>query len=493
MVRPADKARLLIPSGAAGSANHEPSRPAPNHQTFTSLAVCDPGGLEERLRKTARGLGQDISFERSFGAALEQIRRRHFDLLVLGKVTDGAPARDFVREVRRVDAETVIVIAAPGDRYQDVIEVMVEGAYDFLPDDAADHQLKLMLGRAMDHCRLRRKSDELERALDMQTSSLRQRLQELALLNEMARDMSSVPDLDEVLRRALRRILDAFGSECGSFLILDPERNELVVRAATGEGAEDLIGRRRKLGQGVAGKVAREGHPVLVTDIEKDSRFKADALGRAQARHYRSRSFIAVPVIHHKRLLGELNITEKPPGEPFTQDDLRLLAILGGHAASAINGALAAEELKRANERLARQMCSAREHLRATSEKLTQAEGLAQAVVSSLPAAVAAFDADLTVTFANAAAEDLLGLEQGGSLRGHPARSELARLGDAAVDVLEHGATRRLRSSGRRAGPGPDGGLSVVVAPLRLPDSRIAGGTVVATPRGDPLITRWEK
>ena len=76
----------------------------------------------------------------------------------------------------------------------------------------------------------------------------RRRLQELAMLNEMAQDMSSVPDVDEVLRRALRRALEAFESDCGSFLILDPGAGELVVRAAEGPGAEQLIGLRRKLG-----------------------------------------------------------------------------------------------------------------------------------------------------------------------------------------------------------------------------------------------------
>ena len=56
----------------------------------------------------------------------------------------------------RANDEAVVVIAAPCSEYEQLMEAMVEGAYDFLPEDADGHQLRLMLGRAMEHCRLRR-------------------------------------------------------------------------------------------------------------------------------------------------------------------------------------------------------------------------------------------------------------------------------------------------------------------------------------------------
>ncbi len=491
MGNPAEITHLLRPGATPGASSGHWPRPVQVDEAFSVLAVCNPGSLEDRLRKAARSLRQDMRFARAFPDALAILRERLYDIIVVAKVRNGMLARDFVREVRRTNNEAVVVIAAPCSEYEQLIEVMVEGAYDFLPEDADGHQLRLMLGRAMEHSRLRRRGGELERALDTQTSSLRQRLQELAMLNEMAQDMSSVPDLDEVLRRALRRALEAFESECGSFLIFDPRTEELVVRAAEGPGAEELIGLGRKLGEGISGKVARERSPVLVANVEKDSRFKSDALGPTGTRRYRSTSFIAVPLIHHGRLLGEMNITEKRSGEPFTPDDLRLLSILAGYVASAVNGAVAAEELKRANEGLTREICSARGDLQATGERLTRARSLADAIVSSLPAAVAAFDPDLTVTFANDAAKEMLDLAPGGSLTGHPARSELAGLANAAVEVMERGSTKRLASGSLRAGRDgrpADGCLNVVIAPLRLPDGSISGGTIIATPDDCPLI-----
>jgi len=491
----AETIRPLRPTAEYGVCSGQWPRPVHAKDAFGVLAVCNPGPLEDRLRKAARSLRQDVRFARAFSDALGMLRDRFYDIVVVARVKNGMPARDFVREVRRLNDEAVVVIAAPCSEYEQLMEAMVEGAYDFLPEDADGHQLRLMLGRAMEHCRLRRRSGELERALDTQTASFRRRLQELAMLNEMAQDMSSVPDVDEVLRRALRRALEAFESDCGSFLILDPGAGELVVRAAEGPGAEQLIGLRRKLGEGISGKVARDRSPVLVTDVEKDSRFKSDALGPAGARSYRSASFIAVPLIHRGRLLGEMNIAEKRSGEPFTSDDLRLLSILAAHVASAVNGAIVAEELKRANEGLAREICSARDHLRATGEKLSRARSLTDAIVSSVPAAVAAFAPDLTITFANDAAKEMLDLAPGGSLGGRPARSELPDLASAAVEVMERGSTKRLASGSHRVsgdGRDADAHLIVVIAPLRLPDGSISGGTIVATLGDCPLVPAKE-
>lgn len=454
---------------------------------FHVLAACQQGALEDRLRKTARALELDIAFARGFPEALHALGLRPYDILVVAKAANGMNPREFVHEVRRICPEVVVVIAAPAPEYENLLDAMVEGAYDFLSDDADDHQLRLMLSRAIEHSALHRKTRQLERALEAQTSSLRQRLQELALLNELTRELGSVPDLDEVLRRALARLLEAFGSDCGSFLILDPPSGELVVRAAAGTGAEHIIGLRQPLGKGVAGRVAGDRLPVLVTDIDRDSRFSADAR-RKGVRRYQSPSFVAVPLVYHGTLLGEINIAEKRSGEPFSPDDLRLLSILASHVASAINGALAAEELKKANDALRHTVVAARMSLQTTNDRLSKAESLAHSIASRLPAAVAAFDLDLRITFANEPAAGLLRLARNDSLKGHPDWSDLAAITAAALNAVEHGTVTNLTSRAQLDQCCSEQCLDIVVAPVRLPDGRIHGGTIVGAAGHCPLI-----
>jgi PAS domain-containing protein len=481
------------PAAANGTTSQDWVPVARSDQSHRLLALCVPGDMEKRLRQAAHSLGQEIMLARSYDNGLDILRERAFDVVVVALADEGAgdsaatQAREFVRSAHKINREIVVVLAAPGTEYEQFVQAMVEGAYDFVPENADDRQLRLMLGRALDHSRLRRRSGQLERALDVQTTSLRRRLQELAMLNEMAEDMNSVPDLDVVLERALRRTLEAFGSECGSFMILNPAQNELVVRCAAGPGADRLIGQTRVLGEGVSGAVAREQHPVLVTNIETDSRFKDRAVGQDGERHYASHSFLAVPIIHHGRLLGELNVGERTSAEPFTQDDLRLLSVLAGHVASAINSALAAEELKQANQRLQNRMHTTEDTLRDTTERLTRAEQIAHAIVSSLPAAVAAFDDELRITFANKSARVMLGLEERSSLKGHPSSSDLSTIADAAVQIIADGSTRALTAGSRLDGCSSNSCIDVVVAPLHLPDGSRSGGTIIATPGRCPM------
>ena len=487
-MRPHEISRLLTASRDQASLSDQWHPRARSEEEFRVLAVCEPGPLEEKLLQTAKGLGEDIRFARSFADALQMNQERIYDIIILARVRNAAMARGFVRELTKKNGHTVIVIVAPHSEYEQLTEAMVEGAYDFMPDSADDRQLKLTMSRAIGHARLRRKSNELERVLDVQTSSLRQRLRELTVLNEMARDLASAHNVDEVLGRTLRRVLNAFGSECGSFLVLDPRTEELVVRAVEGPSASDLVGLRRKLGEGVSGKVAQARHPVLVTDIENDCRFKSDALICINPKRYRSLSFIAVPLIHRGRLLGEINITSKNSGEPFTQDDLRLLSILGAHVASAISAALVAEDLKKTNEALQEEVRSIQDDLAKAGRELAKHENLTHAVGRSVPTALAAFDAELNVTFANDAAAATLGLRQGDSLKDLAAGSDLAPLGRMAAQAMEDDSTRIMPLGEGVRGCCSEACASVVIAPFQNADGRISGGTITVAPQDCRLV-----
>lgn len=325
---------------------------ARQEQPHRILAVAEPGAFEERLIRSARTLGNQVSFSRTFDDGLARFREQFFDIVLLAKINNEMPARDFVRELKKINAETVVVIAAPRHEYERLIDVMLEGAYDFLPEDSGESQLKLLLGRAMDYARLRRRTEELDRALNIQNISLSRRLNELELLNAISRALASETDLDQLLGRALDHIIEAFAAARASFMILDSETNELIVRAAAGADAEKIIGSHRKIGEGVAGKVAQSQNPVLATDIKNDQRFMNDSLARQSNATFLNGSFIAVPLIHRGRLLGEMNITDKKDCRPFTPDDLRLATIVAGHIAGAIDGAMTADKLRKENDSL---------------------------------------------------------------------------------------------------------------------------------------------
>jgi GAF domain-containing protein len=96
-----------------------------------------------------------------------------------------------------------------------------------------------------------------------------------------------------------------------------------------------------KVGEGVAGVVAKQREPVLVEDISQDPRFR-DA-GRDR---YRTRSFISCPLLSKKKILGVLNINDKKDRSPFSQQEFELVKSIANHAAIAFENVLLLGQLK---------------------------------------------------------------------------------------------------------------------------------------------------
>lgn len=126
----------------------------------------------------------------------------------------------------------------------------------------------------------------------------------------------------------------------GSLMLAD-SRGELSILAARGFEIQLATGYRIKVGEGVAGTVAKNLVPVLVQDIDNDERFNS-----CQRINYRTKSFISCPIISKSKLLGILNINDKRDNSSFTEDELSLATTIANQAAIALENALLLNQLK---------------------------------------------------------------------------------------------------------------------------------------------------
>ena len=129
-------------------------------------------------------------------------------------------------------------------------------------------------------------------------------------------------------------------AETGSLLLVN-EREELYVLAARGLDDQFIKNYRAKMGEGIAGTVAKNRRPVLVENIDNDRTFRAK-----NRDHYKTKSFISCPVVNKDRLLGVLNINDKKDGSPFSEDEFELLKLIANHAAMALENAFLMTRLK---------------------------------------------------------------------------------------------------------------------------------------------------
>jgi phosphoserine phosphatase RsbU/P len=173
----------------------------------------------------------------------------------------------------------------------------------------------------------------------------------LATLNEIGKETSSILELDVLLQRLaeiVRRVVDY---ETFGILLLDEERQELVLRKAVNFGAA-LERTRLKVSEGLCGAAVRSGEPVRVGDVRQDARY----VGLVAE----TRSELVVPLVLKDRVIGVLDL-ESPQVDRFSERDVKILLPLASQLAIAIENARLYDEIFRNDVRLQRELRIARD------------------------------------------------------------------------------------------------------------------------------------
>src|SRR5881398_3866515 len=98
-------------------------------------------------------------------------------------------------------------------------------------------------------------------------------LQELSIFHDVAKALTSSLNLDSILQTIMDKMAEFFRPDTWSLLMVDEQKDELYFAIAVGDAAETLKTVRLKVGEGIAGWVARHGEQVIVPDVLNDPRF----------------------------------------------------------------------------------------------------------------------------------------------------------------------------------------------------------------------------
>jgi diguanylate cyclase (GGDEF)-like protein len=156
---------------------------------------------------------------------------------------------------------------------------------------------------------------------------------ELGFYQEVSKTLTSSLELSEILSKIMNKVKEMTKAEAWSVLLVDHDTGDLVFEKADTKKSKKIQKFRVKIGEGIAGWVAKEGIPVVVPDVSKDERFtgKID-----KAIHFKTKSLMCVPVKINEQILGVIDVVNKTTGEPFRKEDLDLLMRLVDQTAIAI-------------------------------------------------------------------------------------------------------------------------------------------------------------
>jgi diguanylate cyclase (GGDEF)-like protein len=174
----------------------------------------------------------------------------------------------------------------------------------------------------------------------MQARDLLRQLQrtvdELAVLNEIGKALTSSLDIGEVMHLILAKVSELLKPRNWSLLLRDQQTGELYFKAAVGAGSEMLMHLRLQRGEGIAGWVAEHNAPLIVDDVIADPRFAArfDKTSR-----FHTKSILCVPLAIKGRVLGVIELVNGEGDGSFSTEDLRILSTVAEFSAIAIENA----------------------------------------------------------------------------------------------------------------------------------------------------------
>ncbi|MGB0712686.1 MAG: SpoIIE family protein phosphatase [Gammaproteobacteria bacterium] len=162
--------------------------------------------------------------------------------------------------------------------------------------------------------------------------------------------MAANSGLDDILNEILRGTIDVLESARGSLMLMDEEGRTLRIAAGVGLSRRVMESAPLPLGEGVAGKVASTGVPLLL--LERETKPSDGAADRSEGRDYRTPSAMSLPLVRDGEVLGVLNVNDRHDELDYSEADFEVAKVLAAQAALAVATArLMAESVQAARTR----------------------------------------------------------------------------------------------------------------------------------------------
>ena len=170
--------------------------------------------------------------------------------------------------------------------------------------------------------------------------ALQKKMENLSILYDVSKALNFTNNFKNTLLLILDKSRDAVRAQKGSIMLLNKETSELELMVARGIdeltdkkiNAAEIQTTKIKMGEGVAGKVAKTKKLMILDNTKQDDRFLQSVTSNVS-------NIICLPLVVNDECIGVLNITNKYNNEKFTEEDIELLSTLAGQVAITINNA----------------------------------------------------------------------------------------------------------------------------------------------------------
>jgi signal transduction histidine kinase/FixJ family two-component response regulator len=272
------------------------------------------------------------------GHGLRLIAEQSPDLVLLDLQMPDMTGIDVLRDMNQQGLAVPVILMTAHGSESVAVEAFRLGAADYL---MKPFDLEFGLGvieRVLARARLQREKARLSRELEQAREDLEQRVTELTVLFGVSKSVTSLLELDKVLKRVVDAAVFIAKAEEGALWLLDPDADELLLRAEKDLDQNRANLRRLKAQDSLVSQVFRRLQPIRLVS-------QAGERGMKLKTNYLARALLSVPLVTRGKAIGVLSVANRTYARPFSASNEAMLQALADYAAIAITNASLYQEV----------------------------------------------------------------------------------------------------------------------------------------------------
>jgi len=299
----------------------------------TIVVIDDDRVMRLSCSKILTGIGCRVETFEDGLQGLDGVARIKPDLVVVDLKMPGISGMEVISRIHQMEPDIVVIVITGYPTVDSAVEAMKKGAFDFLPKPFSPDELRLIVGRGLEHRRLLQRSRQLEE----EREHFKRRLDQLVSdqlktpLTMTFRQELGLQEVMEVICNEGRRLT---GASSSAVLLLD-EGTKPRVACTLGDQASQAELIFQAAWPDSENVLPEE--PLLLSDIQNENNVFANEKG--------IRSLLAVPLRLRRSEVGVLLLLNS--STRFSEIDLKIVKMFADQAAIALEYAHLSEQHER--------------------------------------------------------------------------------------------------------------------------------------------------
>ncbi|SHI53657.1 GAF sensor hybrid histidine kinase [Malonomonas rubra DSM 5091] len=288
------------------------------------LLIDDVPLILDLLQDILESRGYRVIRSETGGQVTEILDREDIALVFCDVALPDINGVEVLRMIKQHTPEIQVIMISGQEDFNIAREVLRERALDYLVKPFTQEEVLEAVNQGLDA--YRHAVNQSRARLEAQ-----RRMGDLVLLKKIGETASSGSDLQELFDLILDSIVDSADVEVASLMLVEDD-GLLHIAAARGLSEEIVNTVRVASGEGISGHVFASREPVLISNIDHDSRFE----GHVGGKRYKDQSLLSVPIVVRDEIVGVINVNNKRSGGSFDLEDQNLLVAIANQVALAM-------------------------------------------------------------------------------------------------------------------------------------------------------------